>query len=96
MIVINPTTFVITIILIRVPGCVSPSIISSSMHEKDDTSGKMQSNHGFRGKNLEIPQTLIQLMIVINQMALVVTIILIRIPACVSSGSILSLVKYCL
>jgi uncharacterized protein (DUF983 family) len=41
MIVINPMALVITIILKRMPGYVSPSIISSSMHEKDDNSGKM-------------------------------------------------------
>jgi hypothetical protein len=46
MIVINPMALFITTILIRMPGCVSPSTISSSMYEKDDTSGKMLSNHG--------------------------------------------------
>jgi hypothetical protein len=40
MIMINPMALVITIILIMMPGYVSPSIISSSMHEKDDNSGK--------------------------------------------------------
>jgi hypothetical protein len=99
MIVINPMTIVITIIFIRKSGCVSssnissPSIISFSILEKDDTSRKMLSNHGFRGKNLEIPLALVQLMIVINPKAMFITIILIRISACVSSDSILSPMK---
>jgi hypothetical protein len=55
MIVVNPMALVITTILIKIPGYVSPSIILSSMHEKDDNSGKMLPNHCFGGKNLEIP-----------------------------------------